>query len=72
MKTLKKFAFVAVMTITVAFSLTACSSEQKTSEQQTTTVDAKAEQDSKRAAYREEQSRIAESKATATEAETTK
>lgn len=72
MKTLKKFAFVAVMTITLAFSLTACSSEQKTSEQQTTTVDAKAEQDSKRAAYREEQSRIAESKAAATEAETTK
>ena len=33
--------------------------------QEATTVDSQAEQDSKRAAYREEQSRLAESKAAA-------
>lgn len=64
MRNFKKFVLAGVMAVTVALSLTACSSSASSSDQQeTTTVDAKAEQDSKRAAYREEQSKVAASKA---------
>ena len=59
MRNFKKLALVGAFVVTTAFSVTACGSSNGT------TVDSQAEQDSKRAAYREEQSRLAESKAAA-------
>ena len=53
MRNFKKLALVGAFVVTTAFSVTACGSSNGT------------EQDSKRAAYREEQSRLAESKAAA-------
>ena len=62
MRNFKKLALVGAFVVTTAFSVTACGSSNGTT-QEATTVDSQAEQDSKRAAYREEQSRLAESKA---------
>ena len=64
MRNFKKLALVGVFAVVTAFSVTACGSSNGTT-QEATTVDSQAEQDSKRAAYREEQSRLAESKAAA-------
>ena len=64
MRNFKKLALVGAFVVTTAFSVTACGSSNGTT-QEATTVDSQAEQDSKRAAYREEQSRLAESKAAA-------
>ena len=61
MRNFKKLALVGAFVVTTAFSVTACGSSNGTT-QEATTVDSQAEQDSKRAAYREEQSRLAESK----------
>ena len=60
----KKRALVGACAVVTAFSVTAGGSSNGTT-QEATTVDSQAEQDSKRAAYREEQSRLAESKAAA-------
>ena len=70
MRNFKKLALVGAFVVTTAFSVTACGSSNGTT-QEATTVDSQGEQDSKRAAYREEQSRLAESKAAAAEAEGT-
>lgn len=70
MRNFKKLALVGAFVVTATFSVTACGSSNGTTQEETT-VDSRAEQDSKRAAYREEQSRIAESKAAAAEAEST-
>ena len=59
MRNFKKLALVGAFVVTTAFSVTACGSSNGTT-QEATTVDSQAEQDSKRAAYREEQSRLAE------------
>ena len=64
MRNFKKLALVGAFAVVTAFSVTACGSSNGTT-QEATTVDSQAEQDSKRAAYREEQSRLAESKAAA-------
>ena len=55
MRNFKKLALVGAFVVTTAFSVTACGSSNGTT-QEATTVDSQAEQDSKRAAYREEQS----------------
>ena len=60
----------AIMTMTPTIPTLAAENPDNTT-QEATTVDSQAEQDSKRAAYREEQSRLAESKAAAAEAEGT-
>ena len=64
MRNFKKLALVGAFVVTTAFSVTACGSSNGTT-QEATTVDSQAEQDSKRAAYREEQARLAEAKAAA-------